>query len=139
MKIVLTLLTFFLLAGCSHTTMYPLASLPFNVEIPNSYGYTESETAYFFSSQGGPAIFYFEKTPEERAFFELFEDGYEEWTDKSSGVWVICEKEDWSNCYVQNLHFPELYPLHVQTDLRETLSEEDREEISTVLMHIRKD
>lgn len=139
MKTVFLLSALLLLAGCTPTTVYSLPALPFNAELPQSYGYTESESAYFFSSQGGPAVFYFEKTSEDRAFFELFENGYEEWTDKSSGVWVICEKDDWSNCYVQNLDFPELYPLHVQTDLRESLSAEELKEISTVLMHIRKD
>ena len=139
MKTVFLVFVLVLLAGCTHSTVYSLPALPFSAELPQSYGFVESESAYFFSSQGGPAVFYFEKTPENRAFFELFENGYEEWTNKAEGVWVICEKEDWSNCYVQNLDFPELYPLHVQTDSRETLSESELKEIRAVLMHIRAD
>ena len=139
MKMFYLFAVLFLLAGCSSFSTYLLPALPFDVTLPVDYGFVESETSYFFSSQGGPAVFYFEKTPEPRAFFELFENGYEEWTPKSSGVWVICEKGDWENCYVQNLAFLELYPLHVRTGEQDELSEEALEEIRAVLMHIRAD
>ena len=90
-----------------------------------------------FSPKVGPATLVFEKEPTDLAFFELFEGGYEELTSKSSGVWVICEEEKWDNCYVQNMDFSELYPLHIRSD--ETLTEEEKNEVVGVLNTLRKD
>lgn len=131
------LLGLLFLSACSSSTFYSLPALPFSIEVPRSTGYLESSSTVIFSPKVGPATLVFEKEPTDLAFFELFEGGYEELTSKSSGVWVICEEEKWDNCYVQNMDFSELYPLHIRSD--ETLTEEEKNEVVGVLNTLRKD
>lgn len=123
-----------LFTGCGSTSFYSLPALPFSIELPGSYGFLESESAYIFS---GESTFVFEKASTELAFFQLFETGYEELTEKSQGVWVICAEGDWTNCYVQNMDFAELYPLQVRSE--GALSEEARAEVQKVLHTLKKD
>ena len=130
-------LSLVLLGACASPGFHSLPALPFSVELPPEYGSLESSSAYVFSPEGGPATLVFEKTATERAFFELFDGGYEELTEKSSGVWVICEKDNWENCYVQNMDFLELYPLHIRSD--ETLNGEGKAKVLEVLHTLRAD
>lgn len=107
---------FFVFFACSSQTIYALPEVPFRIVLPNTYELLESEANYIFSSQEGAATLVFEKQATEQAFFELFENGYDEVTQKSSGVWVICEKGNPENCFVQNMNFLKLYPLHLRFD-----------------------
>ena len=136
MKVIL-LLVLALLSSCSSSAFYTLPALPFSIEVPRGYGFLESDTTYIFSPQVGPATLVFEKSPTDLAFFQLFEGGYEELTPKSNGVWVICEEGDLANCFVQNMDFMELYPLHIQSDA--PLTEEEKMEVVGVLNTLRKD
>lgn len=125
------------LSGCSGSPFYELPALPFAIELPGDYGFLESDSSYIFSPENGPATLVFEKEPTDLAFFELFEEGYIEVTEKSSGVWVICDEHSLENCYVQNMDFRELYPLRVRSN--NDLSDTEREAVFALLNTLRKD
>lgn len=126
-----------LLVACSSTSFYSLPSLPFALTLPSDYEYLDSEANIIFSPKDAPATFVFEKAATRKAFFELFEGGYTELTEKSSGVWVICDESSWGNCYVQNMNFMNLYPLHIKSDA--PLNDSEKEEVTRLLQGISAD
>ncbi len=112
---ILILLTLFaVVQNHQSTTTHPLLDLPFQITLPAHYQLTESPTAYYFSSEREAVTFIFKKTPEEKAFTELFEGGYTIVTGTSNGIWVICGKENAKQCFVQNTASPEFYPLIIE-------------------------
>lgn len=137
MKCCFLFVFFLLFSACSSGTFYALPALPFSITVPSNYDYLDSSSTVIFTPDQGSATLVFEKEATDLPFEDLFEAGYEELTPKSSGIWVICEEEKWDNCYVQNMDFLELYPLHIRSD--GALNEDEKAEVIRVLNMLRKD